>query len=156
MTATGPRVQLPADGATGARRTEDDCRPGVDDTWQTNRFAYWSSTTRRSTARSWPTCCSRFPGVEVVGRPAMARSRCRKSTQLHPDLVTLDVEMPVMDGLETLRQIQQRELQVGVIMLSALTTQQRQATVTALELGALDFVLKPTSGSSTENTDAAA
>lgn len=94
-----------------------------------------------------------MPGVEVVGRAGNGQIALTQILSTRPHLVTLDVEMPVMDGLETLRQIQQRNLQVGVIMLSALTTQHAAATVQALELGALDFVLKPTSGNWTDNTN---
>jgi two-component system chemotaxis response regulator CheB len=94
-----------------------------------------------------------MPGVEVVGRAGNGQIALTQIVSAQPHLVTLDVEMPVMDGLETLRQIQQRNLQVGVIMLSALTTQHAAATVQALELGALDFVLKPTSGNWTDNTN---
>jgi two-component system chemotaxis response regulator CheB len=87
------------------------------------------------------------PGIEVVGRASNGQMALAQIDQLHPDIVTLDVEMPVMDGLETLRQLQRRASKVGVIMLSAPTTGSAKATVTALELGALDFVLKPTTGS---------
>jgi len=93
-----------------------------------------------------------MPGIEVVGRAGNGQIALSQIVSAQPHLVTLDVEMPVMDGLETLRQIQQRNLQVGVIMLSALTTQHAAATVQALELGALDFVLKPTSGNWNDNT----
>jgi two-component system chemotaxis response regulator CheB len=93
-----------------------------------------------------------IPGVEVVGRAGNGQIALSQILSARPHLVTLDVEMPVMNGLETLRQIQERNLQVGVIMLSALTTQHATATVQALELGALDFVLKPTSSSWDDNT----
>ena len=92
-----------------------------------------------------------IPGIEVVGRASNGQMALAQIDQLHPDIVTLDVEMPVMDGLETLRQLQRRASKVGVIMLSAQTTGSAEATVTALELGALDFVLKPTTGSLGEN-----
>jgi two-component system chemotaxis response regulator CheB len=66
-----------------------------------------------------------------------------------PDLVTLDVEMPGMDGLATLRAIQEfnagrpREQQVGVIMVSAHTSRGAEATIQALQAGAFDFIEKP-------------
>ncbi len=63
----------------------------------------------------------------------------------HPDIVTLDIEMPVMDGLTALEEISKRKLNVGVIMLSVLTQHGADATFRALELGAIDFVPKPSS-----------
>jgi two-component system, chemotaxis family, protein-glutamate methylesterase/glutaminase len=92
-----------------------------------------------------------LPGIEVVGRAPNGQVALTQIEQLRPDIVTLDVEMPVMDGLETLRQLQRRRVPVGVIMLSAQTAGSAKATVEALELGALDFVLKPGSGSLAEN-----
>ena len=91
------------------------------------------------------------PGIEIVGTAAHGRMALTQIRQLRPDIVTLDVEMPVMDGLETLRQLKRLGMSVGVIMLSAQTAGSAQATVTALELGALDFVLKPSAGNLAEN-----
>ncbi|MBE7438339.1 MAG: chemotaxis-specific protein-glutamate methyltransferase CheB [Spirochaetales bacterium] len=62
------------------------------------------------------------------------------------DLVVLDVEMPVMDGLETLRMIKKKGLAVPVIMQSALTRAGAEITLQALELGAADFIPKPAQG----------
>ncbi len=95
---------------------------------------------------------AQVPGIEVVGRALHGQMALAQIDSLAPDIVTLDVEMPVMDGLETLRQLQRRGAKTGVIMLSAPTAHSAQATVTALELGALDFVLKPASGSLAENS----
>jgi two-component system chemotaxis response regulator CheB len=74
-----------------------------------------------------------------------------------PDLVTLDVEMPGMDGLATLRAIQefnanrQREQQVGVIMVSAHTCRGAEATIQALQAGAFDFIEKPREATGEQN-----
>jgi len=92
-----------------------------------------------------------LPNVEVVGRAANGLMALAQIDQLRPDIVTLDVEMPVMDGLETLREIQRRGLSLGVIMISARSPSAASATVTALELGALDFVLKPEAATLAEN-----
>ncbi len=92
-----------------------------------------------------------IPDVEVVGRASHGEMALQQIQTLCPHIVTLDVEMPVMDGLEVLRQLQKSSSKVGVIMLSARTAHSAAATVTALELGALDFVLKPNGTSITDN-----
>lgn len=91
-----------------------------------------------------------LPGVEVVSAAANGRIALQKMEQLHPDLLTLDLEMPEMDGLEVLRQLKLMNSPIGAIMLSAFTTRGADATVAALKLGAFDFVLKP-SGADTES-----
>lgn len=69
--------------------------------------------------------------------------------RLRPDVVTLDIEMPEMNGLEALQQIM-RECPTRVLMLSSMTQQGAEATVTALQYGAIDFIAKP-SGSITKD-----
>ena len=70
---------------------------------------------------------------------------------LEPDLITLDVEMPVMDGLETLREIEKSYPDLGVIMLSTLTKRGSEITMKALELGAFDFIAKSDAEARQEN-----
>lgn len=91
------------------------------------------------------------PEVEVVGTAANGRIAVQKAEQLRPDLLTLDLEMPEMDGLDVLRWLKQNGSDAGAIMLSGTTAQGAQATITALELGAFDFVLKPVGGQPEEN-----
>ncbi|WP_227107173.1 protein-glutamate methylesterase/protein-glutamine glutaminase [Chromobacterium rhizoryzae] len=82
------------------------------------------------------------PDMEVVATasdPLIARERIRA---LDPDVITLDVEMPRMDGLEFLRRLM-RLRPTPVLMISSLTQQGSEATLTALELGAIDFLSKP-------------
>ena len=84
------------------------------------------------------------PGIEVVGTatdPYMARD---KILQLHPDVLTLDVEMPRMDGVAFLRRLM-AQYPLPVLMVSALTERGGQITMEALEAGAIDFVNKPKS-----------
>ena len=83
------------------------------------------------------------PGIEVVGTasdPYIARERIK---QLSPDVLTLDVEMPRMDGLTFLRNLM-RLRPMPVVMVSTLTQAGAQVTLDALELGAVDYVAKPT------------
>jgi two-component system, chemotaxis family, protein-glutamate methylesterase/glutaminase len=95
-----------------------------------------------------------IPGLEVVGVAANGKIALQKIEQFRPDLLTLDVEMPEIDGLEVLRRLRAAKSELGVIMLSGATTEGTKATVEALELGAFDFVVKPGGGSATENADA--
>lgn len=82
------------------------------------------------------------PGIEVVGTAADAYIAREKIKQLNPDVVTLDVEMPKMDGVQFLRNLM-RLRPMPVVMCSSLTERGADVTLTALELGAVDFVTKP-------------
>jgi two-component system chemotaxis response regulator CheB len=83
------------------------------------------------------------PDIEVVGTAPNGRIALAKMPQLNPDVISLDVEMPVMDGLETLRELRKTYPDVPVIMFSTLTERGAAATLEALELGAQDYVTKP-------------
>lgn len=83
------------------------------------------------------------PGVEVVAVASDGKSALEKIRHFQPDLVTLDVEMPVLNGIEVLRELQSLPSKPEVIMLSAMTDHGALATTQALRLGAFDFVLKP-------------
>ncbi|MBN1916572.1 MAG: chemotaxis response regulator protein-glutamate methylesterase [Verrucomicrobia bacterium] len=82
------------------------------------------------------------PAIEVIGTAPDGRFALRKIEQLRPDVVTLDVEMPGMDGITTLREIM-RNQPVPVLMVSSLTQAGAAVTISALSLGAVDFVPKP-------------
>ncbi len=86
-----------------------------------------------------------LPGVEVVGTANNGKIALSRIASLKPDLITLDVEMPVLNGLETLQEMQKTFPDVGVIMLSTLTKRGSEITMKALELGAFDFIAKPDS-----------
>ena len=90
------------------------------------------------------------PAVEVVGAAAHGRIALAKIPHLNPDVVTLDVEMPQMDGLETLRHIRQLYPGIYVIMFSSLTEKGAATTLDALTLGANDYVSKPVGESGVE------
>jgi two-component system, chemotaxis family, protein-glutamate methylesterase/glutaminase len=80
---------------------------------------------------------------EVVGTAGDGRIALAKISQLHPDLVTLDIEMPVMNGLETLAEIRKTDHRIPIIMFSTLTERGAVATLEALSLGASDYATKP-------------
>ena len=94
------------------------------------------------------------PAIEVVATAANGAIALRMVEGKSPDAVILDVEMPEMDGIETLRQIRQRWPEIKVIMFSAHTSKGASSTFEALSLGAADFVTKPSGGTLQENIDA--
>jgi len=94
---------------------------------------------------------SEMENVEVVGSAPNGKIALTKIDLLRPDIITLDLEMPEMDGLETLRQIKALSKNVVAIMVSAHTTKDAAITLEALELGAFDFIAKPSGGSIVEN-----
>ena len=81
------------------------------------------------------------PDFEVVGTAVNGKDAVEKCKSLNPDLVTMDVNMPVMDGLQALEQIMS-DCPTPVIMFSSLTRDGANATIKALSLGAVDFVSK--------------
>jgi two-component system chemotaxis response regulator CheB len=93
----------------------------------------------------------RDPDLEVVGIAANGKIAMQKIPQVNPDVLTLDVEMPEMDGLATLREVRKLYPKLVVIMFSTLTQKGGAATLDALSLGANDYVTKPANvGSVTE------
>jgi two-component system chemotaxis response regulator CheB len=85
------------------------------------------------------------PAIEVVGTASNGREALRKTVELKPDCVTLDLEMPRMNGLETLRYLMS-EWPTPVVIVSAHTAEGAQLTLTCLEYGAVDFVTKSERG----------
>ena len=83
------------------------------------------------------------PDIEVVGTAANGRIALQRIRQCNPDVVTLDVEMPEMDGLETLRHLRAEFPSLPVIMCSTLTERGASITMDALALGATDYITKP-------------
>ncbi len=84
----------------------------------------------------------RDPGIEVVGQATCAAEARQAIKTLNPDVITLDIEMPAMNGLEFLEKIM-RLRPMPVVMVSTLTSRGAEATLEALELGAFDCVAKP-------------
>jgi len=81
--------------------------------------------------------------VEVCGIAANGKIALQKIPQCNPDIVTLDIEMPEMDGLQTIKEIRKSYPRLPVIMFSTLTERGATATLEALSLGASDYVTKP-------------
>jgi two-component system chemotaxis response regulator CheB len=93
---------------------------------------------------------SQDPELEVAGSASDGKIALSMILQLSPDLVTLDIEMPVLNGLETLAEIRKILPDLPVIMFSTLTERGAGSTLEALSLGASDYVTKPSNTMSTD------
>jgi two-component system chemotaxis response regulator CheB len=89
-----------------------------------------------------PSILARDTDIEVVGTAMDGAFALKKIEELHPDVVTLDLEMPRMDGMETLRLIMRRA-PMPVVLFSTHSKEGAYATLKALALGAIEFVAKP-------------
>lgn len=83
-----------------------------------------------------------FPGFEVAGVAKNGAEAVQQVIDLQPDVITMDVEMPIMDGLKALAEVMKIR-PTPVIMVSSLTQDGADATIQALMLGAVDFIAKP-------------
>ena len=83
------------------------------------------------------------PAIEVAGIAANGKIALAKIPQLNPDIITLDMEMPEMDGITTLVEVRKLYPKLPVIMFSTLTSKGAEATIDALSKGANDYVCKP-------------
>jgi two-component system chemotaxis response regulator CheB len=88
------------------------------------------------------------PQVEVAGTASNGAIALARIPQLHPDVITLDIEMPVLNGLQTLAELRKQYPKLPVIMFSTLTERGAASTLEALSLGASDYVTKPTNSES--------
>ncbi len=92
------------------------------------------------------------PELEVAGVAANGHIALQKIPQVNPDILTMDVEMPEMDGVATVRALRKLYPRLPVIMFSTLTQRGAEATIDALSAGATDYVTKPANvGSVTES-----
>lgn len=85
---------------------------------------------------------SEHPLLEVVGTARNGKEAVEKAIVLKPDVITMDVEMPVMDGLQALQEIMSLH-PIPVVMLSSTTKSGEENTILAMEYGAIDFITKP-------------
>jgi two-component system, chemotaxis family, protein-glutamate methylesterase/glutaminase len=81
------------------------------------------------------------PDFEIVGVANNGKEAVEKTSELKPDIITMDVEMPIMNGLEALKIIMEQN-PTPVLMISSITTEGAEATIEALSLGAVDFISK--------------
>lgn len=84
------------------------------------------------------------PGYSVVGTAANGRAALDQIATLAPDVITLDIEMPILDGIGCLKELRTRWPNLPVIMLSTLTERGAASTLDALAAGASDYLTKPT------------
>ncbi len=91
-----------------------------------------------------------FEDIEIVGTAKNGLEALKKIPEYTPDIVTLDVEMPIMDGLTALKKIKTNYPNVEVIMVSSASRKNADVTVKALEAGAFDFIVKPDAASAEE------
>lgn len=82
------------------------------------------------------------PKIELIGSAANGKEAVEKVIRLRPDVVTMDIEMPIMDGLHALKEIM-RLCPVPVLIVSSLSKEGAKVTLDAIELGAIDYVPKP-------------
>lgn len=80
--------------------------------------------------------------IEIVGRARNGKEAVEMNVQLKPDVITMDIEMPIMNGLEALKKIMS-DRPTKVIMVSSLTKEGAKETIEAFNIGAFDFVPKP-------------
>ncbi len=89
--------------------------------------------------------------LEVLGSAPNGKIGLRKIVDLNPDIVTLDIEMPELDGFGVLDSLSKMQIKPKIIMVSSLTEEGAETTFKALEMGAVDFITKPSARSNDLN-----
>lgn len=94
-----------------------------------------------------------FSNLEIIYEAKDGKDALEQIKKLKPDFLISDVEMPIMNGLELLKNIKRENICIGVIMLSGASKHNANITIESLNLGAFDFIEKPTAGNSNNNFD---
>jgi len=92
-------------------------------------------------------CLNDIDGVEVVGTASDGKMALRQLEQLKPDIMTLDMNMPLMNGIDVLKALQDKAPDTSVVVVSCETETDAERTLEALESGACDFIIKPKASS---------
>jgi two-component system chemotaxis response regulator CheB len=87
--------------------------------------------------------CGDIQGVEVVGSAYNGRAALEKAAALRPDLVTMDIDMPEMDGFEALQSLKSSAPDAFCVMITSLSPRNAEMTIKALGMGAMDLIVKP-------------
>ena len=94
-------------------------------------------------------------GMRVVGKASNGQMALEKIGEVNPDIIVLDIEMPVMNGIEFLRARKEKRIKIPVVVLSSVATKGAAVTMEALELGAADFITKPAGSVSADISEVA-
>ncbi|MEE3411025.1 MAG: chemotaxis response regulator protein-glutamate methylesterase [Treponema sp.] len=94
-------------------------------------------------------------GMRVVGKASNGQMALEKIDEVKPDIIVLDIEMPVMNGIEFLRARKEKRIKIPVVVLSSVATKGAAITMEALELGAADFITKPAGSVSADISEVA-
>ena len=94
-------------------------------------------------------------GMRVVGKASNGQMALEKIDEVNPDIIVLDIEMPVMNGIEFLRARKEKRIKIPVVVLSSVATKGAAITMEALELGAADFITKPAGSVSADISEVA-
>lgn len=94
-------------------------------------------------------------GMSVVAKASNGQMALEKIEETNPDIIVLDIEMPIMNGIEFLRARKEKKIKVPVVVLSSVATKGAAVTMEALELGAADFITKPAGSVSADISEVA-
>ncbi|MCR5047058.1 MAG: chemotaxis response regulator protein-glutamate methylesterase [Treponema sp.] len=94
-------------------------------------------------------------GMKVVGKASNGQMALDKIPETNPDIIVLDIEMPIMNGIEFLKARKEKRIKVPVVVLSSVATKGAAVTMQALELGASDFITKPAGSVSADISEVA-
>ena len=83
------------------------------------------------------------PGLKIADKAMNGRFALQKLERVAPDIIVLDLEMPEMNGLEFLKELKKLNIQIPVVILSSIAKEGAKITIDCLELGASDFITKP-------------